>query len=53
MAESIKFDDLSTSYLSFIPGFTMFKYLVWYGLASNTRKGYNLAKKSFESFCML
>lgn len=53
MAEPISFDDLLTSYISSTPGSTIVKRRTWYDLAPDTRKGYNSAIKSFESFCML
>ena len=53
MAEPIEFDDPPASYLSSTPGSTIVKRLAWYGLAPGTRKGYNSAIDSFESFCML
>ncbi len=50
MAEHIVFDDPPAAYLSIIPGSPIVKRLAWYGLAPDTRKGYNSAIESFESF---
>ncbi len=53
MAEPIVFDDPPAAYLSFTPGSAIVKRLAWYDLAPNTRKGYNSAIESFESFCAM
>ena len=51
LAEPLSFDEPPTSYLSSTPGSTIVKRLAWYGLASDTRKGYSSAIDSYEAFC--
>lgn len=53
LVESLSFDDPPASYLSFTPGSTIVKRLVWYGLAPDTRKSYAFAINSYKSFCAL
>lgn len=53
LADPLQFDDPPPSYLSSTSGSTIVKRLAWNGLASDTRKGYQTAKESYESFCML
>ncbi len=53
LAEPFSYDDPPTSYLSSTPGSAIVKCLVWYRLASDTRKGYAVAINSYVSFCTM
>lgn len=53
LTELLEFDDPPASYLSSTSGSTIVKRLAWYGLVPETRKGYKVARESYESFCML
>lgn len=53
LGEPITYNDLPISYLSFIPGSIIIKYLAWYELAPDTKRGYAAVINSYNSFCML
>ncbi len=51
MAEPLLYDNLPAFYLSSTPELAILKRLAWYGLVSDTRKGYAAAINSYLSFC--
>ena len=53
LAGLFSFHEPPAAYLSSTPGSTIVKRLAWYGLAADTRRGYNTAIDSYESFCIV
>ncbi len=51
LAETLPYDHPPAFYLSFTPGSTIIKRLVWYWLAHDIRIGYAAASHSYVSFC--
>ena len=52
LAGPLEFDALPAQFLNSIPHLsTPAKTLLWYGLAPDTRRGYNTAIRSYEYFC--